>query len=129
MLQVSTQGRKKGISYLAEYNQQKKCPKCGNKSLGVLESRKVTEGTRRRYRCVHCGHRETRYELSEAAYVELKELRRVIGGIRGFLGTQESPDQIPCAKCANCNGDSCAFEIPEFDTADSVGCNYFEATD
>lgn len=118
---------------LQQYNTKKKCPKCLQKCFAVLETRTCDDGVRRRYRCESCGFRESRYEVSSAAYEELRELRRIVGGMRGLLGkvgseSSISPrETIPCQKCDFFNQSECSFGVPEAGTADAAGCNYFRS--
>lgn len=43
-------------------------PACRSVDVGVLDSRPVAEGTRRRRKCNACGWRWTTYEVSAEAY-------------------------------------------------------------
>lgn len=122
----------------------RKCSKCGSASYRVLESRKISEGVRRRYVCERCAHRETLYEINSEAYSELivlrskfNELLNVFSGVKVERQSKDSGDALEISKCPceNCyyyhdtltdQGFKCSYELPEAGTADAVGCNLFE---
>lgn len=53
-----------------------RCPQpgCASDDVGVLDSRPVAEGTRRRRKCNACGRRWTTYEVSAEAYAAIAEM-------------------------------------------------------
>lgn len=128
------------LSGLYAYHQNKECPSCGCHKYKVLESRKMVEGVRRRYKCEGCGYRDTLYEISSASYEELRSLRAKFALIRNAVldapyeptsPAEETPvakaPQIPCPECEHFTANSCSFDLPEADTEEAVGCNLFKA--
>lgn len=111
------------------------CPKCNKSSFVVLESRRIVEGKRRRYACESCNHRETRYEIDASSYSELVELRQKFNAIsRVLLGDLKEPipastpisdAQIPCTSCGSWTRYGCAFEFPEANTPEAIGCQLY----
>ena len=107
-----------------------KCPCCSEPAFVVLESRKVPEGTRRRHTCEKCFYRETRFEISNEAYQELKELRMALKHIKNSLERTKAyvePEDvyIPCTSCAHKTKFGCSFDYPEADTVDAIGCTQY----
>ena len=107
-----------------------KCPCCGEPAFVVLESRKVPEGIRRRHTCEKCFYRETRFEISNEAYQELKELRTALKHIKNSLDrtrTYVEPEDVdlPCTTCAHKTKFGCSFDYPEAETVDAIGCTQY----
>jgi hypothetical protein len=106
------------------------CPSCGKPAFRVIESRKIPEGTRRRRECEKCFFRNTRFEITDEAYKELKELRIAIKHIKDSLKkTKEvealEDDDLPCDSCAHKNSYGCSFDYPEVNTTDAIGCTQY----
>jgi C4-type Zn-finger protein len=107
-----------------------KCPCCSEPAFVVLESRKVPEGIRRRHTCEKCFYRETRFEISNEAYQELKELRIALKHIKNSLErtqTYVKPEDVdlPCTTCAHKTKFGCSFDYPEAETVDAIGCTQY----
>ena len=107
-----------------------KCPCCSEPAFVVLESRKVPEGIRRRHTCEKCFYRETRFEISNEAYQELKELRTALKHIKNSLDrtrTYAEPEDVdlPCTSCAHKTKFGCSFDYPEAETVDAIGCTQY----
>ena len=107
-----------------------KCPCCSEPAFVVLESRKVPEGIRRRHTCEKCFYRETRFEISNEAYQELKELRIALKHIRNSLERTQTcikPEDtdLPCTTCAHKTKFGCSFDYPEAETVDAIGCTQY----
>lgn len=127
------------LSGFYAYHQTKECPACGNHQARVKESRKVFEGTRRRYHCSFCDHKYTTYEINSDAYDELRSLRSNMTQLKQMFEDFNSPSSkvcsvsvveqvkgIPCFECVHMNSIGCSFELPEAQTEDARGCNLFE---
>lgn len=111
------------------------CPEC--KATGtfyVLESRNIPNGKRRRRCCSSCGYRESFYEISEAAYKDLKDsqmrLGQVIRALQGkvdgiLLDATNDEACIVCDKCIHCVDAKCSLGLPEFDSLEANDCTYF----
>jgi len=105
------------------------CPECKLSAFGVIESRKTVDGVRRRYKCDECLYRETRHEISVAAYEELVDLRRKFRELQSLLGVvldQKEPkdesEVLPCYTCAHMGVYGCGFDYPEANTEGAFGC-------
>jgi transposase-like protein len=127
------------ISGLLDHTHSKECPKCKARHTKVQESRRLFDGTRRRYVCIKCSHKFTLYEVSSDVYEELKWLRSKVAIIRDALGLNvtvektkvkepevvRSTSDIPCDDCCHNNSYGCSFDIPEAGTPDAQYCNLF----
>ena len=104
-----------------------KCPSCGASNVYVIESRRSSNGTRRRKKCSSCGWRATTYEIDASRFQRLLDMERVITTLQPLL------DSLPPAKESKC--DDCKFKqqrmqprTPEFQSEDSHDCIYFQAS-
>lgn len=125
---------------LISQTQLKECPNCAKQTSRVIESRKVFDGTRRRYSCTSCDYRYTTFEVGSEVYDELRELRNKISKLQQIfldvappLRTQSAvpevstaTDEIPCCDCIHLTPYGCSFDIPEAQTEDARGCNLFQ---
>lgn len=128
------------VSGIWSYAHAKECPKCKSKYTKVHESRRITDGCRRRIVCLSCSHKFTLYEVTSDVYEELKLLRSQITNIRDTLGLNitvnktenkqedkyESQLDIPCDECTHNTAYGCSFDIPEGGTPDAKYCNLFK---
>lgn len=130
------------LSGLYSYINGKECPSCSSKNLRVIESRKTFDGTRRRYLCTACGHRQTMHEIPAETYEEFRKIRSKLEVIRDAVfeipvkpttpSTQpvpqlmSQPDEIPCVACVHLKSYGCSFDIPEAQTEDAKYCNLFQ---
>ena len=117
-----------------------KCPNCKEQQAKTIESRATPLSIRRRKECQSCGHRFTVHEVSSEFFKEAKQNQILISQLRKMLGELplnsgvESPpsgvDFKTLNKCSDCqhnkDGCYCAFEFPEYDTAESYDCNHFQ---
>lgn len=122
---------------ITAYQQMKGCPSCGETRFRVLETRRQHDAQRRRYKCDVCGHRETRYEISQKSYEELVQLRRNFKALSKILITQtdnEVTDKVidvesgyKCASCRfyNQSTSDCSLDIPECGTEDASDCSSY----
>ena len=106
------------------------CPRCKEPAFIVLESRKVPEGTRRRHACEKCFFRETRFEINNEAYQELKELRAAFKRIKNSLERMKTWEDLedvdlPCTSCAHKTKFGCSFDYPEANTSEAIGCTQY----
>ncbi len=60
-----------------------KCPKCKCTSSYVIDSRNEGTYIRRRRVCNKCGTRYSTFELSQAEYLGLKAVRKMVDKIKG----------------------------------------------
>jgi len=126
---------------LYEFHKTKECPLCGELKAKVKESRKIFEGTRRRYSCFGCDHKYTTYEITSEAYEELRTLRNKLNQLEQIFNSvhqpvqqpvqlesvAEVPEGIPCCDCVHLTLNGCSFDIPEAHTEDARGCNLFQS--
>ena len=110
------------------------CPQCKQPGLRVLESRKTKLSTRRRKGCEHCGYRFTTHEISAEFFEEAKQNQWLVQQFYSLLKPTHEVTQQPVAtqqsKCTDCThnkGESCSFNLPEYDTDESFDCNYHES--
>ena len=105
------------------------CPQCKQNGLRVLESRKAPHGTRRRKACECCDYRFTTYEVTADFYNEAQQNLLLVSKLYALLSGNALASQPAIIKCADCSynqGDTCAFEFPEYGTTDSFDCNHYE---
>ena len=108
------------------------CPKCGEHSLKVSESRDHVEGKYRRYTCKHCKYRETTYEIPGSSYDELVELRRIVRDVKNLISPnapkelKESTKHVICYTCTHFDVKGCGFGYPEAGSAEAHGCFNFD---
>ena len=119
------------------------CPQCNALGLRIIESRKATLSTRRRKKCEHCDFRITTHEVTAEFFEEAKQNQILINQIQKLMKNSpltsgvESPlsgvsvsEFRALNKCSDCqhnkDGCYCAFEFPEYDTAESYDCNHFQ---
>ena len=119
------------------------CPQCNALGLRIIESRKATLSTRRRKKCEHCDFRITTHEVTAEFFEEAKQNQILINQIQKLMKNSpltsgvESPlsgvsvsEFKALNKCSDCqhnkDGCYCAFEFPEYDTAESYDCNHFQ---
>lgn len=120
------------VSALQAYSTKKKCPRCGQRSFGVYETRAVKDGRRRRYKCSCCNFRETQYEISSSSYDELLELRRVSRDIKCLISSiapqelRNSVEDVICYSCEHFGRHGCGFDYPEAGSKEAQGCFNFE---
>lgn len=104
------------------------CPQCKQPGLRVLESKKASDGQRRRKKCECCDYRFTTYEVSADFYNEAQQNLILVSKLHALLGGNALASQPVIIKCADCSynqGDDCAFGFPEYNTPDSFDCNHY----
>lgn len=106
------------------------CEKCGKKTLNLIESRKNPKaGSRwRRYECLACKHRVTRYEVSEAFYKQSIENERIINQLKLYIDQISGSVNKRVKDCSNCSyneQERCSFDLPEYLTEDGKDCSYW----
>ena len=109
------------------------CPKCGEHTLDIIESRPSGESRRRRKLCRSCGHRLGSREVSEAWYAQALSDRALLERIRADLGCATAPlstaaapaaaDRDPCLLCIHRLNDTCDLGFPEFSTPEARDCS------
>lgn len=105
------------------------CPQCKQSGLRVIESRKTADGTRRRKKCECCDYRFTTHEVSADFYKEAQQNLILVSKLYALLSGNalaSQPAIIKCADCSHNQGDTCAFEFPEYGTVDSYDCNHYD---
>ena len=105
------------------------CEKCGRSSK-VIESRRVdmSNSRRRRFECMSCGHRTTRYEVSAAFYNQSIENERVLQQLKLYIDKKSGVVNKHIRDCNTCeynDGKKCNLEVPEFDTEEATNCTYY----
>ncbi len=125
------------IRGITAYQQMKDCPKCGDRSFRIIETRKIQDAQRRRYKCDVCGHRDTRYEINQKSYEELAQLRRNFKALSKILiahVNNEISDEVAdvesdyrCASCRFYNEavSECSLDIPEYGTDYANDCSSY----
>lgn len=106
------------------------CERCGKRTLQLLESRKNPKaGSRRkRYKCVSCDYRVTRYEVSDAFYTQAINNERIIHQLKLYIDSMSGELVKSSKTCSNCEyneGNKCSFDVPEYDSDDSDDCTYW----
>ena len=87
------------------------CPKCGERTFTVLESKLTQKGYRRRRKhCTACGHRLTTIEMP---LEDLSNRRSTTG------------KPIACISCEHNTNEACGFFIPEYMTDQAHDCNLY----
>lgn len=61
------------------------CPKCGSTVTKVVQSRKLSDGSKSRRRRCHKYHLFTAYEISELEYRKLKKLRQIFEQLQQLI--------------------------------------------
>lgn len=119
------------------------CPQCNQPGLKVIESRKTGLSTRRRKKCECCGYRFTTHEVTADFFEEAKRNLYLVEQLHKLMANQPltsgvepphsgvSPSEFKALnKCSDCqhnkDGCYCAFDFPEYDTAESYDCNHFQ---
>ncbi len=108
------------------------CPRCGKSAVRVLESKKAQHGQRRRKECEECNHRFTTYEIQSETYAKYEQFlylhqqlsKLVCGSV--VDQTENTGPEIKCPTCSYNINDSCSFDFPEYDTAESFDCNHYD---
>lgn len=104
------------------------CPQCKQHGLRVLESKKASDGQRRRKKCECCGYRFTTYEVSADFYNKAQQNLILVSKLHALLGGNclaSEPVIIKCKTCSHNEQGQCAFDFPEYDTTDSFDCNHY----
>jgi len=65
------------------------CPKCKTHGLRINCTDTTTDGKRRRYVCVNCDFKESRYEISEEKYHEFKKYGSILHQIKKIVAFQK----------------------------------------
>jgi len=83
-----------------------------------------------------CGYRITTHEVDADFFEEAKQNQILVTQMRKLLGADLPIPGVSVSefralnKCSDCqhnkDGCYCAFEFPEYDTADSYDCNHFQ---
>lgn len=105
-----------------------KCPSCGATNVYVIESRRSSNGTRRRKKCSSCGWRATTYEIDAALYQRLLEYEKVMLAIQPLLNKAPAAEQgIVCDRCKFNDTSKCNHDLPEFQSEEAYDCVYYQA--
>lgn len=99
------------------------CPRCGERSYFVVESRKTNGIQRRRRSCNSCGHKATTYEISSSDYELLRKARQVE---KIFSDLSGNKDQLTCESCKHWQDGSCDFSFPEAGGAFAEECSLYK---
>jgi len=119
------------------------CPQCNQPGLRVIESRRTGLSTRRRKKCDCCHYRITTHEVTADFFEEAKRNLYLVEQLYKLMNNQpltsDGDDSTPSVsatkfkalnKCGDCHhnkdGCYCAFDFPEYDTAESYDCNHFQ---
>ena len=80
-----------------------------------------------------CGYRTTTHEVDADFFEEAKQNQILVAQMRKLLGADSLISGVnfkALNKCSDCqhnkDGCYCAFEFPEYDTAESYDCNHFQ---
>ena len=105
-----------------------KCPSCGASNVYVLESRRASNGTRRRKKCSSCGWRATTYEIDASRFQRLLDMERVITTLQPLLDSLPPAKESKCDDCKFNDSSACNHGLPEFQSEESHDCIYFQAS-
>lgn len=105
------------------------CEKCGRSSK-VIDSHRVdmANSRRRRFECMSCGHRSTRYEVSAAFYKQSIENERVFQQLKLYMDEKSgvvNKHTNDCSTCEYNDGKKCSFDMLEFETPEAKDCTYY----
>jgi hypothetical protein len=107
------------------------CPRCGQPSMRVLETRKTPASLRRRKKCDSCNYMLTTHEISKEDFEKAKQNEITLSKVRNALEKIIPPSEVEsylCLKCKFNNGQQCEFDLPEYSTEDAFDCNLFKST-
>lgn len=104
------------------------CEKCGRSSKVIESERTKSNSRRRRFECMSCGHRSTRYEVSAAFYHQSIENERVFQQLKLYMDKKSgvvNTHTNDCSTCEYTDGKKCSFDVPEFGTEEAEDCTYY----
>ena len=106
------------------------CPKCGNKSFRVKESRtreanvrRRTPATRVRRQCGVCGHVDTFFEIDSAQMKHFEALQRLEEAVVLHL---QLDDTDSCYACIHWDANGCSMHLPEAGGTFATECSLFQ---
>ena len=105
-----------------------KFPSCGASNVYVIESRRSSNGTRRRKKCSSCGWRATTYEIDASRFQRLLDMERVITTLQPLLDSLPPAKESKCDDCKFNDSSACNHGLPEFQSEESHDCIYFQAS-
>ena len=105
-----------------------KCPECKQPGIYVIESRKTALSIRRRKECECCKTRFTTHEVSAEFFEQAKENISLINRFYQLLAKEPIEvisEDIQCTDCQYNNNTQCEYKFPEYETIDSLDCNWY----
>lgn len=108
------------------------CKACGAKAVKVIYIEECNvPGTsekhkKRRLECTECKARTTTREISEELFQQLLKDSSSLLKIFDAVQNVRMPVNIPCHNCGLNEKDKCDIDLPEFMTAEAVGCSCFK---
>ena len=102
------------------------CPFCGAKEVRTLETRSNRNAIRRRKHCLHCGKRETTYEIPQLRYDQLQAIDKIRAILLGGdpLGAAEL--KLDCSTCTHWAHHKCGMGFPEAGGTFANDCSCYQ---
>ena len=95
------------------------CSFCGAKEMRTLETRPLKNAMRRRKHCLHCGNRETTYEISQVRYKQLQAIDKI-------SVTATAKVELHCFTCINWAHNKCSMGFPEAGGTFANDCSCYQ---
>jgi len=89
------------------------CAFCGAREVRTLETRSNRNAIRRRKHCLHCGKRETTYEVSQLRYEQLRAIDKIRAILLGGSPIAGAQSDLSCSTCTHWDHNKCGMGFPE----------------
>jgi hypothetical protein len=102
------------------------CSLCGAKEVRTLETRSNRNAIRRRKHCLHCGKRETTYEISQLRYDQLQAVDKIHAILLGGDPLSAAEPVLSCLTCTHWARNKCAMGFPESGGTFANDCSCYQ---
>jgi hypothetical protein len=102
------------------------CSFCGAKEVRTLETRPNRNAIRRRKHCLHCGKRETTYEISQLRYDQLQAIDKIRAILLGGDSLTDVKSKLNCSTCTHWAHNKCGMDFPEAGGAFANDCSCYQ---
>jgi len=89
------------------------CVFCGAREVRTLETRSNRNAIRRRKHCLHCGKRETTYEIPQLRYEQLQAIDKIRAILLGGDPSAAAKSELSCSTCTHWDRNKCGMGFPE----------------